>query len=112
MKPNLGRAHRAAPVSLGVITMGSVVVLLARDIRPELFPFKSHGHPVAAEMFKAWLLSIAFLFWAANQFWSEAAGATLYNDLAIALFVLDVSFMMVGWPTGSPHESFAESYPK
>lgn len=133
MKCSLDRAHRAVPVSLGVITMGSVFVLLARDIRPELFPVKAHDvlgalplaliavayllyqslrHPGAAEMFKAWLLAIAFPFWAANQFWPEAAAATLCNDLAIALFVLDVFFVMVGWPTGSPDESFAESYPE
>ncbi len=61
-------------------------------------------------MFKAVLLAAAFLFWAANQFWPEAARATLYNDLAVALFVLDVFFVMVGWPSSSPDESFAESY--
>ncbi len=101
------------------------------DARPELFPLRAHNllgtvplaliavayllyqsvrRPGPAEMFKAVLLVIAFLFWAANQFWPEAARATLYNDLAIALFVLDVFFVIVGWPSGSPDESFAESY--
>lgn len=131
MKPHLDRAHRVAPVFLGVVTLGAVFVLLVRDIRPELFPVRAHNvlgalplaliavayllyqsirRAGAAEMFKAVLLALAFLFWAANQFWPEAAGATLYNDLAIALFVLDVFFVIVGWPSDSPDESFAESY--
>ncbi len=131
MKSHLDRAHRSAAISLGVITMGSVFVLLVWDIRPKLFPVRAHNllgalplaliavayllyqsvrRPGAAELFKAVLLAIAFLLWAANQFWPEAARATLYNDLAIALFVLDVFLVMVGWPSGSLDESFAESY--
>lgn len=131
MKPHLDRAHRAAPISLGVITLGSIFVLLVWDIRPISFAGRSHNilaalplaliavayllyqlvrRPGAAEIFKAVLLAAAFLFWAANQFWPEAARATLYNDLAVALFVLDVFFVMVGWPSSSPDESFAESY--
>jgi len=133
IKPHLDRARRAVSVSFGAVTLGSVVVLLVGDVRPTLFPLRAHSflgalplalialayllyqfvrRPGPAEMFKAFLLAIAFLFWAANQFWPEAARATLYNDLAIALFVLDVFFVIVGWPTGSPHESFAESYSK
>jgi hypothetical protein len=61
-------------------------------------------------VFKAILLALAFLFWAANQFWPESPRSTLYNDLAIALFVLDVFFVIVGWPSNLPDESFAESY--
>ena len=118
-------------MSLGVITLSSVFLLLAWDIHPKLFPVRAHNllgalplaliavayllyqsvrRPGAAELFKAILLAIAFLLWAANQFWSESARATLYNDLAIALFVLDVFLVMVDWPSGSPDESFAESY--
>lgn len=131
IKPHLDRTHRAAPVSLGAVTLGSVLVLLVWDVRPEIFPLRAHNllgavplaliavayllyqsvrRPAPEEMFKAVLLAIAFLFWAANQFWPEAARATLYNDLAIALFVLDVFFVIVGWPSGSPDESFAETY--
>lgn len=131
MKPHLDRAHRVTPVLLGVITLGSVFLLLIWDIRPKLFPGRAHNllgalplvlisiayliyqsvrRPGAAEIFKAVLLAIAFLLWAANQFWPEAARATLYNDLAIALFVLDVFFVLIGWPSSSPDESFAESY--
>lgn len=131
MKPHLDRAHRSALMSLGVITLGSVFLLLVWDIDPKLFPVRAHNllgalplaliavayllyqsvrRHGAAELFKAVLLAIAFLLWAANQFWPEAARATLYNDLAIALFVLDVFLVIVGWPSGSPDESFAESY--
>jgi hypothetical protein len=49
-------------------------------------------------MVKAILLAVAFLFWAANQLWPELPQATLFNDLAIALFVLDVFLTMIGWP--------------
>jgi hypothetical protein len=36
--------------------------------------------------------------------------ATLFNDIAIGLFVLDVFLVMIGWPATSPDESFAETY--
>lgn len=51
---------------------------------------------------KAVLLSVAFLFWAANQLWPDTPQATLFNDLAIALFVLDVFLTIIGWPAASP----------
>ena len=119
------------PAILGVLTLFSVVLLLAWDVFPGLFASGAHSlfgalplalialaylvyqtvrRPERAEAFKAVLLAIAFLFWAANQFWPESPRATLYNDLAIALFVLDVFFVLVGWPSSSPDESFAESH--
>jgi hypothetical protein len=54
------------------------------------------------EFAKAALLAIAFLFWAANQFWPDFALATLFNDIAIALFVVDVLLTMMHWPSGPP----------
>ena len=63
------------------------------------------------EMVKAVMLALAFLFWAANQLWPDLPQATLFNDIAIALFVLDVFLVIVGWPATSPDESFAESPP-
>lgn len=131
IRPHLGHLYRSSAIWLGVITLGSVFMLLVWDIRPKLFPVTAHNllgalplaliavahllyqfarHPGAAELIKAVLLATAFLLWAANQLWPEAARATLYNDLAIALFVLDVFLVMVGWPWGSPDESFAESF--
>ena len=115
----------------GVVSLVAVVLLLAWDAIPKLFPSGAHNllgalplaliavayliyqtarRPGRAEMFKAILLASAFLLWAANQFWPDAACATLLNDLAIALFVLDVFFVMIGWPASSPDESFAGSY--
>jgi hypothetical protein len=46
-------------------------------------------------------LAAAFLFWAANQFWPSLPQASLFNDIAIGLFVLDVFFVIAGWPAGS-----------
>jgi len=61
------------------------------------------------EFLKAILLAVAFLFWAANQFWPDLPQATLFNDIAIALFVLDIFLVILGWPLTSPDSSFAET---
>jgi hypothetical protein len=127
----LDRAHRALPVILGVLTMAGVVVLFAWDVFPRLFPARAHDflaafpllmislaylayqaahRPARLEVVKAAMLAVAFLFWAANQFWPDLPQATLFNDIAIALFVLDVFLVMIGWPRTSPDESFAETY--
>jgi uncharacterized membrane protein len=66
--------------------------------------------PPRKEFAKAIMLAAAFLFWGANQLWPSLPQATLYNDIAIALFVLDVFLVMVGWPPTSPDTSFAEVY--
>jgi hypothetical protein len=118
-------------VLLGALTLASVAVLLVWDAMPRLFPANAHNllgalplaliavaylvyqtirRPGSAELFKAALLATAFLFWAANQYWPDSPRSTLYNDIAIALFVLDVFFVLVGWPASSPDESFAEVY--
>jgi hypothetical protein len=131
MRSRLDRAHRALPVTLGIVTLVSGAALLLWDVKPKLFPSRAHDllgalplalialayliyqsvrRPGAAELFKGVLLAIAFLFWAANQFWPDSAAATLFNDIAIALFVLDVFLVMIGWPVTSPDESLAESY--
>lgn len=131
MKAHLDRSRRAAPVVVGAMTLASVVVLLVWDALPRLFPMKAHDflgalplaliaiayliyqtvrRPGPGELVKAILLAVAFLAWAANQFWPQAPRATLFNDIAIALFVLDVFLVIVGWPASSPDESFAESF--
>ena len=131
MYNRLDRAHRAIAVIAGVITLIGCVVLLLWDVAPQLFPAKAHDvlgafplamiaiayllyqsahRPPFRELLKATMLALAFLFWAANQLWPESRYATLYNDIAIALFVLDVFLVIVGWPATSPDESFAESY--
>lgn len=127
----LDRPHRILPVFLGLVTLASVGVLFIWNAFPQLFPPRAHEflaafplamiaiaylvyqaahRPARLEVFKAILLAIAFLFWAANQFWPNLSQATLFNDIAIALFVLDVFLVMIGWPATSPDESFAETY--
>jgi hypothetical protein len=130
MYSRLDRAHRALPVVLGVVTLSDVGLLLVWDVFPQWFPARSHDflgafslamiavaylvyqvvhRPPARELVKAVLLAVAFLFWAANQFWPNSPQATLFNDVAIALFVFDVFLVIIGWPPTSPDSSFAES---
>jgi hypothetical protein len=130
MYSRLARSQRALSVILGVVTLIDVAVLFAWDISPERFPARSHDflaafslaliavaylvyqiahRPPVKELAKAAMLAVAFLFWAANQLWPNLPQATLFNDVAIALFVLDVFLVMVGWPATSPDESFAET---
>lgn len=127
----LDRAHRALSVFLGVVTLCVVAMVLVCDAAPRLLPGRGHDRlaalslgmiafsyliyqaahrPAWREWLKAVLLAVAFLFWAANQVWPNPRQATLFNDFAIALFVLDVFLVMVGWPGTSPDESFGESY--
>jgi hypothetical protein len=133
MYSRLDRAHRAIPVLLGVVTLTSVVSLLVWDAVPAMFPAAAHEllgafplamiavaylvyqsvhRPSAKEWLKAILLAIAFLFWAANQCWPNPHQALVFNDIAIALFALDVFLVMIGWPAASPDESFGETYAK
>lgn len=126
----LDRAHRALAVALGVLTLAVVSLLFLWDVAPGLFPPRAHDYlgatplalialaylvyqiahrPPARDLAKAILLAIAFLFWAANQLWPDSPRATLYNDIAIALFAFDVFLVIVGWPASSPDESFAET---
>lgn len=127
----LDRAHRVVPVIFGIVTLADVGVLLVWDAFPRLFPPRSHEilaafslamiafaylayqvlhRPAPKEFAKAVMLALAFLFWAANQVWPDSHLATLFNDVAIALFVLDVFLVMIGWPPTSPDGSFAETY--
>ena len=126
------RAHRTTPVILGILTLLSVAVLLVWDFVPTRFPADAHAflgalplamiaityllyqsvhRPPWRELVKAILLAAAFVLWAANQLWPKSALATLWNDIAIALFVLDVFLVIVGWPATSPDEAFAEILP-
>jgi hypothetical protein len=115
MHKRVDRVSRSIPVMLGGVTLASVGVLLVSDIFPKIFPAKAHGllaafpltmiacayfvyravhRPAFAEMAKGILLASAFLFWAANQLWPDLRQATLFNDIAIGLFVLDVFLIM------------------
>jgi hypothetical protein len=48
--------------------------------------------------------------WPVNQLWPDLRQATLFNCIATALFVVDIFWVMIGWPPASPDESFAETY--
>ena len=116
------RPRRLVPLILGIITLAAVVLLYVEDAAPRLLPARSHDvlaafslamialaymvfqlahRRPAAELLKTTLLAAAFLFWAANQFWPNLPQASLFNDIAIGLFVLDVFFVIAGWPAGS-----------
>jgi hypothetical protein len=131
MKKHLDRLQRLFPLTLGFVSLLLAVPLLLQDAWPRAFSARAHAllgalplaliavaylifqfrrRPGREELFKAVLLSIAFFFWAANQYWADSRFATLFNDIAIALFVLDVFFVLAGWPSTSPDESFAEAY--
>src|ERR1039457_5137511 len=127
----LDRVHRALPVIIGVGTLVAVGVLLPWDVLPGYFPARAHDvlaafplatiafaslvyqtahRPPIRELVKAIMLAVAFMFWAANQLWPDLLQAILFNDIAIALFALDVFLVMIGWPATSPDEPFAETY--
>jgi hypothetical protein len=116
----INRARLTVPVILGAATLPGVGLLLVWDIFPSLFPIRAHNllaafplaaiavaylayqaerRPAPGEFFKAVLLAMAFLCWAANQLWPSWRQATVLNDTAIALFVFDIFLVMIGWPT-------------
>jgi hypothetical protein len=96
---------------LGLLTLAAVGLLLLWDVAPARFPATSHDllaalplaliafaaiahrleqRPTLGELARTVLLAAAYLCWAANQFWPTLSAATLLNDLAVALFVIDV----------------------
>jgi hypothetical protein len=124
------RTRRPLSLLLGVVTLADVALLFVQDAVPRLFPVQSHTlfaasslamiacaylvfqaahRPAPMEWAKAALLAAAFLFWAANQLWPNLPQASLFNDVAIGLFVLDVFLVIVGRPPASKVSSFAES---
>ena len=130
MYTRLDRAHRMLPVILASFCLAGVGMLLVCDFHParfsaaahnwlEAFPlglialayllYQSAHRPPVREWVKAILLAIAFLFWSANQVWPDLRQATIFNDLAIALFTLDIFLVIIGWPSTSPDESFGET---
>lgn len=105
------RQIRLIAFTLAALTLCSSTILVVWDIHPQLFPPHAHDYlssfslGIIAIAWLVWqigrkgsgfnllravLLAAAFLLWAANQFWPGVPRATLYNDLAVALFVIDV----------------------
>lgn len=130
MASRLDRTQRAIPFVLSVIALGLALALLVREAASRTLParadnllgalslaliaiayltYQMNMRPGLKELFKAALLSIAFLFWAANQLWSDKSFAMPLNNIAVGLFVLDVFLVIVGWPASSTDGSFAES---
>jgi hypothetical protein len=120
------RVQRTLPVTAGAVTLLSVTLLLLCDGFPRLFPPKAHDILVTLplvliafayllfqavrrarliEWVKALIVALAFLFWAANQIWVERTPATLFNDIAIGLFVVDVFLVIIGWPSDAAREA-------
>jgi len=56
--------------------------------------FHATWTPEPLDLLKRVLLSAAFLFWAANQLFPTAGWAPVANDVAIALFVLDLALIL------------------
>jgi hypothetical protein len=134
MYSRLARTRRVVPVVLGAIALAGAGLLFVWEALPDVFPARSHDFLAAfslamiamayvvyqaahgarwlgrGELAKAILLAAAFLFWAANQLWPHWPQATLFNDIAIALFVLDVFLVMAGWPANAPDGAFAETH--
>jgi hypothetical protein len=123
MSIRFDRDHRSVPVILCLVTLVSVGVLLLWDFLPGLFPPRAHDflaalplaliactvlvyealrRPARSEVVKAILLAFAFLFWSGNQFWPTSRPATLFNDIAIGLFVFDVFLAIIGRPVVIP----------
>ena len=108
--------------------MASTAALLVWNVVPAVFPTGSHTllgstpltliavslliyqvaiRPPGLELLKAMLLAAAFLCWAANQLLPDLPQSLLLNDLAIALFVLDVFLLIVSRPPVLPGEDAA-----
>jgi hypothetical protein len=116
-------SSRAIPRVVASLTVLTLVPLIAWDASPKLFPGHAHDvlaalplaliavacllHPLVRratgpELAKAGILATAFLFWAANQLWPEHPRSTLFNDIAVALFVVDVFAAIVGASRADP----------
>jgi hypothetical protein len=115
MDRSMSRSLRAGSLALAALTFASAAALVAWDLAAARFPPRSHevlgALPLALvaaaylvhagarrasghDLVQALLLAAAFLFWAANQYWPDAPHATLWNDIAVVLFVLDVLVTM------------------
>jgi hypothetical protein len=130
MAQRLRRLHRILPRALGMLTVAAVGLLLAVDALPLGFSRLHHDRlgavplaliaiaylmhqsvlrPAPKELLKTVLVAAAFLCWSANLFWPDPLVAMLMGDAAIALFVLDVFLVIIGWPPTPPDEGFAET---
>jgi hypothetical protein len=119
------------PLLLGAFALASAAALFLQDADPRLFSARLHEgiaafslamiavaylvyqivrRTVGLELAKSILLAAAFLSWSANQVCRNPREAALFNDIAIALFILDVFLVMAGLPSAAPDSSFAETW--
>jgi hypothetical protein len=108
---------RAATVLLLTLALASSAILLGLDssggfrhsdarrvvsalpliaIALACLAFHATWTPEPLDLLKRVLLSAAFLFWAANQLFPTAGWAPVANDVAIALFVMDLALILWG----------------
>jgi hypothetical protein len=113
------RSKMSLPTALGGLTLLSLAPLLLWDVAPGLFPPRAHDvlgavpltlvavaylvyqgvrRVPALEFAKAVLAALAFVFWALNQLLPDHPQATLFNDIAVAAFVVDLVLVIFGWP--------------
>jgi hypothetical protein len=106
---------RAVTVFLLAVALASSVLLLALDasqgfregnarrvvsalpliaIALACLAFHATWTPEPLDLLKRVLLSAAFLFWAANQLFPTTGWAPIANDIAVALFVLDLALIL------------------
>jgi hypothetical protein len=116
----MSRSTPSLRAVLGVVTLASLGPMLVWDVSPGVFPARAHEvlaatpltvvalallvhqalrRVTAIEFAKALLSAVAFVFWALNQLLPDDPRATLFNDIAVAAFVLDVVLVIVGWPS-------------
>lgn len=129
MLPRPAPVRSVFAVLLGGLALVSTLALFAWDAAPRLFAARAHdgieafslatiavayliyqlaGRMSRVELAKSILLAAAFFFWAANQIVPNPRVATVCNDIAIALFVLDVFLVMTGLPS-TAEASFADA---
>lgn len=124
---------QTVPGAIALLTVLSLVPLLIWDIAPDEFPDRAHdllaATPLASigvaclvhallrrwplpDLLKSCALAAAFFFWAANQLWPNHPRATLFNDFAIALFVVDAFLAIAGFSPGESRAAIDESRPR
>jgi hypothetical protein len=120
---------QTVPRAIALLTVLSLVPLLIWDAAPDELPGRAHdllaAIPLASiavacllhsllrrstfqDLLKSCALAAAFLFWSANQLWPNHPQATLFNDIAIALFVVDAFLAILGSPLGESKTAMEE----
>ena len=80
-----GYSKPSAPARLAAPLLAIAIGYLVLQIRVR---------PTAHELLKRVLLSLAFIFWSASQIDPNSGWAPVADDLAIALFVLDLGLII------------------